>query len=137
MLPFVVTRSTRLMDEGTFWSKWSPGEVRGRRTDGLCPRCVERPRKEGDAYCVECRRQIARDWMRANRPRYAELSSEEQLKSRCRAYTNTLIARGQLERTPCEGCGGTVGLQAHHVDFTKPREVVFWCRTCRRLGRGP
>lgn len=46
------------------------GRARGDyRTDGLCPRCERRPRAPGpgQAYCVECRREIKREWDRRNR----------------------------------------------------------------------
>lgn len=116
-------------DESTFWDRW--GAKPARRTDGICPRCTERPRAAGDSYCTPCRRAYHRDYMRRTRKSYGEMSDEERRKARCRAYTRVLVQRGQLEKTPC-ACGSSDGLQARHTDYDDPRAVVWVCRACRR-----
>lgn len=36
------------------------------------------------------------------------------------------LARGKLERQPCEVCGGKA--EAHHPDYSRPRDVRWLCR---------
>ena len=40
------------------------------------------------------------------------------------------LRSGMIERCPCEGCGATSNLHAHHDDYSKPLEVRWLCRTC-------
>ena len=70
--------------------------------------------------------------MRATRPKYSELSPEERRRNICRAHTNMMIKRGQLERGPCKRCGTRSGVQAHHRDYNKPRLVHWLCGDCHR-----
>jgi len=69
--------------------------------------------------------------MREHRPKYSELSYVERIKTRCRSHTRVLIARGELARQPCQQCGATKA-QAHHRDYTKPREIDWLCRDCHK-----
>lgn len=52
----------------------------------------------------------------------------------------TAVKRGKLQRTPCAQCGATK-TEAHHEDYTKPLEVMWFCRehhreADKRLGIG-
>lgn len=38
------------------------------------------------------------------------------------------ILRGELVRQPCEDCGATVTVDAHHDDYSRPLEVTWLCR---------
>ena len=93
----------------------------------LCCKCGDEPRLAYHSYCRGCRNA----YMRANRPRYYELSARDRLRSICRAYTNVLIRRGVLKRGPCVDCGST-DVEAHHTDYSKPRVVTWLCALCRR-----
>lgn len=42
------------------------------------------------------------------------------------------IKRGEITRRPCESCGSSTSLVAHHDDYRKPRVVRFLCRPCHR-----
>lgn len=64
--------------------------------------------------------------MREHRKHYGDLSPDEKRRAICRAHTNQLIRRGQITRLPCEVCGQKA--QAHHPDYTKPREIRWLCR---------
>lgn len=44
-----------------------------------------------------------------------------------RSKINYAIRSGKLKREPCEVCG-TVKVEAHHVDYEKPFEIVWLCR---------
>lgn len=65
--------------------------------------------------------------MRLNRPKYSDLTEEQRLKNKCRAYTNSYIKRGKLERGVCEVCESDK-VEAHHDDYNKPLEVRWFCR---------
>ncbi len=115
------------MDEADFWEK------HGDKPSNICPRCRERPKNDA-SYCRPCRRAYHREWMRKNRPKHSELSEEERKKANCRSYTRVLVTRGELKKGPCESCGTTENVEAHHPDYSDPRTVVWKCRPCHRAG---
>lgn len=84
-------------------------------------------------YCRACRNRRSR----AKRPRHSELLPEVRKRANCRSYTNTLIARGELIPQPCEDCGATEEIQAHHDYYDKPREVRWKCKGCHRKRHRP
>lgn len=45
-----------------------------------------------------------------------------------RSKTNNAIISGKLARQPCEVCGTTIDVHAHHDDYSKPFEVRWLCR---------
>jgi hypothetical protein len=58
----------------------------------------------------------SKDWNRENpEKRRAQKMVENHLKS------------GKLVREPCERCGCTVRIQAHHEDYAKPLDVMWLC----------
>lgn len=65
------------------------------------------------------------------RQRYRDLPPLEKLKADCRSYTNLLLRRGKLSREPCLCCGNEKS-QAHHPDYTDPRNVLWLCRPCHQ-----
>jgi len=44
-----------------------------------------------------------------------------------RAAVSFAVKKGRLERTPCVVCGET-RVDGHHIDYSKPLEVVWLCR---------
>lgn len=40
---------------------------------------------------------------------------------------NNAIQSGKLVKKPCENCGTSDGVEAHHEDYSKPLEVVWLC----------
>lgn len=65
------------------------------------------------------------------RLRYQEaaLRSEYKIiKHRVRALTRGYIKYGRLIKGPCEVCGTTENVEAHHDDYTKPMDVRWLCR---------
>lgn len=40
------------------------------------------------------------------------------------------IRSGALKSLPCEGCGSTTKIQAHHHDYSKPLDVTWLCSLC-------
>lgn len=98
----------------------------------LCLRCAEvsdrwRDRAKG-VYASVCRKCHAAE-CRENRVRYADLTPEQKFKANCRALTKHYLRRGEIARAPCEKCGDEKS-QAHHEDYSKPKEVQWLCRIC-------
>ena len=46
------------------------------------------------------------------------------------------IHSGKLKCQPCEACGATEGIAAHHDDYSKPLEVRWLCNRCHRIHHG-
>lgn len=97
----------------------------------VCSRCgVEHDRWRDrehafpQSYCAACHAAH----MRTTRPRHSELPPEQRRRANLRRHTNVLIERGQLERQPCEVCGGTA--EARHLDWDDPRAIRWICRAC-------
>jgi hypothetical protein len=42
------------------------------------------------------------------------------------------LSHGELAIGPCDQCGMTAAIVAHHFDYTKPLEVVWLCRIHHR-----
>lgn len=53
------------------------------------------------------------------------------------------LLRGELVRQPCEDCGSTDHLDAHHEDYGRPLDVTWLCRRHhvarhrRKIVKGP
>lgn len=90
-----------------------------------CSKCnlpLEENRVEKQRYCLACHNA----GMRNKRKLYKDYSLDEKIKARCRATLKTAIHRGKFKRLPCQVCGDEKS-EAHHVDYTKPYEVMFLC----------
>jgi ribosomal protein S27AE len=74
-------------------------------------------------YCKKCHAEN----MRQNRPKHSELTEEARKKATARAYLNTYLRRGKIERKPCSKCGD-LNSQGHHEDYNKPLDVIWLCR---------
>lgn len=46
--------------------------------------------------------------------------------------TYNAMRRGELVRQPCQVCGTTDRVEAHHEDYSKPLVVEWMCRPCHR-----
>lgn len=42
------------------------------------------------------------------------------------------VQSGELEREPCEECGSTENVQAHHEDYSRPLDVTWLCFSCHQ-----
>lgn len=52
------------------------------------------------------------------------------VKIQARKAVNHAIEAGRLSSRPCQKCGGTLNLQAHHHDYSKPLDVEWLCSKC-------
>ncbi len=95
---------------------------------GTCSKCGGYNDRDGQRYCRGCHAK----YMREHRKPHFALSDGEKIKSRARAYANTHQRRGLLTPEPCIGCG-SLDVEKHHDDYSKPLEVTWVCRECHLL----
>lgn len=53
--------------------------------------------------------------------------SRNQEKARAHKIVETRLRYGKLSKQPCERCGATDLVHAHHDDYSKPLEVMWLC----------
>lgn len=58
------------------------------------------------------------------------------VKNRARNAISNAIRDGRLHRQPCEACGTTEGVEAHHTDYSKPFDVRWLCFADHRAEHG-
>lgn len=49
-----------------------------------------------------------------------------------RRMVHEAVRTGSLEKQPCEECGSTENVEAHHPDYSNPLDVVWLCREHHR-----
>ena len=54
------------------------------------------------------------------------------IKNRCHARMWTAIKSGKLIKQPCSICGSVDNINAHHKDYSKPLDVIWYCSTCHK-----
>lgn len=89
--------------------------------NAIC-KCGRKKERATQGYCNVCRN----EWSRTHRPLHSELPNEQRVKAKARAYLNVYIKRGKVVKEDCF-CG-EAGTEAHHEDYAKPLEVVWYCR---------
>jgi len=85
-------------------------------------------REKSRAYMREWQaqnRERIRDWQRAN------ASKRDPQKTYAQNLLNRAVARGDVERQPCEVCGASK-TDAHHEDYSRPLDVRWLCRLHHR-----
>lgn len=50
------------------------------------------------------------------------------MKSIARSYLKVYVKRGKVQKKPCEVCGTTEAIEGHHKDYSRPLDVVWFCR---------
>jgi hypothetical protein len=110
---------------------------------GKCKECNKRDVRERYALTrisrseYERRRRkdpSRRDSVNAYLKRYASMYPERR---RAHQSVARAIRTGRLVRSPCEACGTTIRIQAHHDDYAKPLDVRWLCfKHHREIGHG-
>lgn len=59
--------------------------------------------------------------------KYSGFSELKKQKQRAASYLSEMVKRGKIERKPCIVCGSKKS-QGHHTDYSKPLDVVWFCR---------
>lgn len=107
--------------------------------------------------CKECVKARVRENYRANRDHYVAYDKRREQegnrkdfkatalkkhrtthpdKYRARTAVNNAIRDGRLIRQPCQNCGTTQNVHAHHHDYSKPLDVEWLCKDCHWLEHG-
>lgn len=55
---------------------------------------------------------------------------KNQKKRHVEVTTDNAIRDGKLIKQPCECCGSTENIHAHHCDYDKPLDVMWLCAAC-------
>lgn len=111
---------------------------------GTCPKCLRRASEkrwrdktpETQRGYRERRREYQRQYREARRAelnardlaRYRDDVGGERAKHNARGAVRRALKRGDLTRLPCEQCGATDNVEAHHDDYARPLEVRWLCR---------
>ena len=77
----------------------------------------EYDRDRGNRQSIEYRQKYAKDHPKACKARNA---------------VSNAVRDGRMEKKPCEVCGTTVRLHAHHDDYSKPLDVRWLCAAHHR-----
>lgn len=82
-------------------------------------------------------RERARAWKKKNPDRHAELArayrARNPEKIRAQNRLNYAIRKGVVKRQPCESCGTSERVHAHHDDYSKPLDVWWLCYLCHKV----
>ena len=66
-----------------------------------------------------------------SRFKFLSAVGDRRLKVKAQNYINHLITAGKIERPKvCSNCGRQGMIEAHHPNYDKPNEVIWWCRYC-------
>ena len=117
--------------------------VFGMRT---CSRC--RREKGDEAFydrkgcCRECQREASKRWWIANRERKLEINRAWVGKNRARkklaqdaqnAVWRAVRVGKLVKAEQCSKCDGIGRVEAAHMDYSKPLDVIWLCPHCHRL----
>ena len=57
--------------------------------------------------------------------------NQDKRRSQCHNAVSRAIKKGELVKKPCIKCGDEKSL-AHHEDYDKPLEVIWFCQLCHK-----
>jgi len=107
-----------------------------RSKDGFHPWCKTCDSKQSAAYHARNREQIIerhRADYANNRERFAAHNRDRRISDPRREKAKNLVGtakrNGTLVVGPCEECGTTKNVHAHHDDYDKPMDVRWLCRS--------
>jgi len=111
-----------------------------------CPRCGGSPpevsfgiaRRETSGlqtYCEKCSREYKREYRRENPDKIrAYNATRDKSKSTAHDRLNSEIKFGRMRRPDsCVRCCVPCKPEGHHMDYAKPFEVEWLCRSCHQL----
>ena len=63
--------------------------------------------------------------------KFVSISNNEKLKMKAQNFINHAIKAGRIIKPEvCSNCGYYSKIEAHHPDYSKPNEVIWWCQSC-------
>ncbi len=102
-------------------------------TGKLCKRGHRAKRSVYNGNCSECQsldrieNSIKRYDLNGAKQRKRERTGKNRLKFLARQRVNNALRSGLLVKRPCEICGTTDRVHAHHDDYNKPLDVMWLC----------
>ena len=87
-----------------------------------CARCTTKINFGDPRYCKTCKNAYMREYRKTHPP-----NEEQKFKGRVRSKNKMRIRRGLLKKLPCEKCGD-LNVEAHHEDYSKPYDILWFCR---------
>ena len=110
----------------------------------VCPHCeTKKEIPSSQSWCNDCKRdwkrrnpekvhKSKRDWKTRNKDnvRKHELlwKTRHPEKIRAKQIIGNRVYRGTMMKKPCEKCGTTIEIHAHHPDYRFPTNVIWLCR---------
>lgn len=102
--------------------------TRRRKAEGRpIPRRRSSRKKEREKARRHRRKPEVKAKMRRERRKKMQSDPEFRRKVRARERVRGAIRSGRLEKEPCEVCGGTERIHAHHDDYDRPLDVRWLC----------
>lgn len=109
--------------------------------DGHLGKCVDCTKEDVGSNYVKTR--AARSAYEARRARNPERKAKQARynqatrarnpeKYKARNAVSNALRSGKLIKQPCHVCGSKIGVQAHHVDYSRPLDVLWECFKCHR-----
>jgi ribosomal protein S27AE len=96
-----------------------------KKTCGKCNGPIEEELIGRQRYCRTCKNLNTK----LNRKKHSELTELQKLKANARSYVHVYLKRGKINKTNCANCGDP-NVEAHHEDYTKPLEIIWFCSNC-------
>ena len=96
-----------------------------KKTCGKCEGPIEAELVGRQRYCRICKNLHTK----LTRKKHSELTDLQKMKANARSYLHVYIKRGKIIKTNCIICNSP-DVEAHHHDYAKPLEVVWFCRKC-------
>jgi endogenous inhibitor of DNA gyrase (YacG/DUF329 family) len=128
--------------------RYFPGDSRP------CPSCGEaivvtdRMAKHNSYSCKKCQSRRAVEWARKNRDKKRAANNKHSAKTssnraaRTSAWranhpqkkaahqaVQTAVRNGSLIKQPCSVCGSELRIHAHHDDYSRPLQVIWFCHS--------
>lgn len=103
---------------------------------GKCIECTKRDvrlhREQNESVREYDRRRYAENPERRRKIR--ENSDRWDIKNKngyiARYTVHNAVRDGRMKRMPCQKCGATDRINAHHEDYSKPLDVIWLCSRC-------
>jgi hypothetical protein len=93
-----------------------------------CKDCTKKDAKENRNKNIEYYRQYDRDREYRKNPAYLKkYRAANKQRTRAHRMVSYHVSKGNLTAQPCERCGTTERVEAHHEDYSKPLDVMWLC----------
>ena len=96
-----------------------------KKTCGKCEGLIEPELVGRQRYCRTCKNLHTK----LTRKRHSELTELQKMKANARSYLHVYLKRGKIIKGNCVICDSP-DVEAHHHDYAKPLDVIWFCRKC-------